>query len=300
MANILGSGTVFEVVDKITKALSGHFVSSKSYAWWILEAITGKKQEQLVLHNKVGLTLEQQVKLEAWLIALIKDKMPLQYLIGFVPFGDLEILVTPPILIPRPETEEWCMALIDKLQSLNNRKLTILDLCSGSGCIALALAHAFPQASVYGIDISPVALALAEKNKIHNKIKNVTFIHSNLFESIASEFTFDLIVSNPPYIAASEWDTLEPSVTKWEDRNALIAEDKGFALIKEILKKAPQYLVKNTELEELDIPNIWIEIGYQQGAQALVLMQEYNYRDREVKKDLAGQDRVLVGRIDTI
>jgi len=287
--------TILEILATITETLSGHFASPKSYAWWILEAITGKRKEHLVLHNSAGITSEQQEKLDTWLIALIKDKMPLQYLIGSVPFGDLEILVAPPTLIPRPETEEWCLDLIDQLQHLNNKKLTILDLCSGSGCIALSLAQALPQASVYGVDIADSALALAEKNKIHNKINNVTFIHSDLFKSFTPDITFDLIVANPPYIAQSEWDTLAPSVTHWEDKNALIADDNGFTIIKEILKKAPEYLSKNAELAMLKIPNVWIEIGYLQGARAKELMQEYNYRDIKVKKDLADKDRVLVG-----
>ena len=97
------------------------------------------------------------------------------------------------------------------------------------------------------------------------------------------------------YIAQSEWDTLAPSVTHWEDKKALIADDNGFTIIKEILKKAPEYLSKNAELAMLKIPNVWIEIGYLQGARAKELMQEYNYRDIKVKKDLADKDRVLVG-----
>lgn len=289
--------TILEIVTHIAEVLSGTFASSTNHAWWILEAIAGKKREQLVAHNSAGLTPEQQIMLDSWLTALIRDKIPLQYLIGSVPFGDLEILVEQPTLIPRPETEEWCMNLIGQLQCLNNKKLTILDLCSGSGCIALSLAQALPRASVYGVDIANSALALAEKNKIHNKINNVTFIHSDLFKSLTPDITFDLIIANPPYIAESEWETLAPSVTQWEDKNALIADDNGFTLIKEILEKAPLYLSKNAELAMLKIPNIWIEIGYLQGARAKELMQEYNYRDIEVKKDLADKGRVLVGRI---
>ena len=158
---------------------------------------------------------------------------------GSTPFAGLEILTQPPVLIPRPETEEWTVNLIEQLQGLPDKKLQILDLCTGSGCIALALADALPQAKIFGTDISDSALALANHNKIHNHIPNVEFLRSDLFAQIPQKFTFDLIVGNPPYIDEQEWNNLDPSVTQSEDKHALLAADHGLALIKKIIAAAP-------------------------------------------------------------
>lgn len=291
------SQNITHLIYEIACTLKPLFTPAEEHAWWIIEAITGKQKSQLIAHETISLTPEQETKLHSWLNALINEHKPLQYLIGSVPFGNLDIIVKPPTLIPRPETEEWCLNLIDQLHTLHNQKLTVLDLCTGSGCIALALAQALPKSSIYGTDISDKALALANRNKIHNKIPNATFLHSDLFASILEEFTFDLIVSNPPYIAQSEWDNLDLSVTQWEDKQALIAPDNGLAIIESILQTAPRYLACNEEMQKLNIPQIIIEIGHEQGAAVHALMATYNYSNITIKQDLAHKDRIACGRI---
>ncbi|MCX5925644.1 MAG: peptide chain release factor N(5)-glutamine methyltransferase [Candidatus Dependentiae bacterium] len=285
------------LIETITHKLIGHFTPPEEHAWWIIEAITGKKRAHLIAKHNISLTPEQHAQLEHWLHALIYEHMPLQYLIGSVPFGDLDILVEPPTLIPRPETEEWCLDLINQLQKAEIKKLTILDMCTGSGCIALALAQALPKATIYATDISNKALELAKKNAIHNKISNVTFLHSDLFDSISDLFKFDIIVANPPYIDQKEWETLAASVSEWEDKKALIAPENGLAIIEEILKIAPQYLKENKELKQHAIPQILIEIGHQQGISVHALMMNYRYNSISIKKDLAHKDRVACGRV---
>src|SRR5438309_827682 len=214
----------------------------QQYAWWILQAICGKTKTELIIQETLMLSNAQKQKIDAWVEQLVVDKMPLQYLLGSVPFADCDILVQTPTLIPRPETEEWCLHIIEHLQLLDNKKIKILDLCTGSGCIAIALSHHLPRAEIVATDIADTALELTEKNTEHNKIRNVTIIKSDLFESIPRGMLFDMIVSNPPYIAQSEFDDLDETVTRWEDHGALIAADDGLAIIKEIIVQAPAFI----------------------------------------------------------
>lgn len=269
----------------------------KQYALWMLQAITGKTELQLITQGPLALTPAQEKKLQKWIDAQVNHHEPLQYLLGSVPFGDLEILVQAPILIPRPETEEWCMILLEHLKKLKNKKLQILDLCTGSGCIALTLAHALPQSTVLATDIDERAIVLCKKNAKHNGISNTTCIKSDLFTNIPQTKKFDFIISNPPYIPLDEWKTLDASVKEWENKIALAAEDDGLALIKKIIEQAPEYLKENAELKEKQIPQLMIEIGYQQGPAISDYFIKSGYNNVVVHKDLEGKDRIVSGRI---
>jgi len=292
-------GTIEVLHHSVEKKLSKKYQDKtlcNQYAWWILESITGQKKEQLLARSADDLSKEQLDKLDEWLRKLIDKSMPLQYLIGSVPFLDLDIFVEPPVLIPRPETEEMCANLIEQLKTLNNQKINILDIGTGSGCIALALAKALPNAQVYATDISDAALELAEKNRKHNNIENVSFLNSNVFNNIPTGLTFDLIVSNPPYVAPEEWEKLDNTVTHWEDRNALVAQNKGLAIIERIAKKAPEFLKPNKEMDRLEIPQILLEIGYTQGHAVSRLLENAGFGVITIKKDLEGKDRIVTGR----
>lgn len=267
-------------------------------AWYLLEKLTNQTQTELIAHAKIALTQHQEKQLQSWIDAIVQQHMPIQYILSSVPFDDLEIIIKPPILIPRPETEYWCMQIIERLRTLKNKKITILDLCAGSGCIALALAKAFPKANIYASDISPHAISLAYDNAAYNKITNVTFFMSDLFENIPKNLHFDLIVSNPPYIAESEWSTLDPSVTQWEDKAALVSGSDGLALIKKIIAQAPQWIRQNKEMQTHTIAQLVIEIGEKQGSMVKQLMQEAGFIHVEIKKDLAERDRYVCGRVD--
>jgi len=153
----------------ILKQCCEHDILAEQEAWWFLEHATGKTQSALLSDDTITLTPEQQKNLDTWVMQRVKEKKPIQYIIGNVPFCNLEILVKPPILIPRPETEEWVSWLIEQLAPVKDEPLQILDLGSGSGCIGLALAKALPQSTVIGLDKNPQAIELAEKNKYHNQ-----------------------------------------------------------------------------------------------------------------------------------
>jgi len=290
------------IVKEIEKKLNTIYddpILCRQYAWWLLEEVTHNQKEQLIIQDIILLDDDQEAKLNKWLDKLINEKIPIQYLIGAIPFGNIEILVEPPTLIPRPETEEWVIKLIKKLKQLQNQKITILDIGTGSGCLALALANALPQAKVVATDIASPALALAQKNAIHNGITNVTFIDSDIFEDLLSKSCFDLIVSNPPYISLAEWRKLDESVTQWEDKSALVAAGKGLEIIQTIIKNACTYINPHDELEEKKIPNIWIEIGYQQADAVVKLMEQAKFLNITVEKDLEEKDRVVTGRVIT-
>lgn len=272
----------------------------QQYAWWMLQSLCKKTKTELIIQETLMLFPEQQRKLDQWMKLLIEDKMPLQYILGSVPFADLEILVEPPTLIPRPETEEWCLYIIEHLLTLRHKKIKIADIATGSGCIALACAYYLPQAQIVATDIADTALELVEKNSEHSKITNVSIIKSDLFASIPHGMMFDIILSNPPYISSTEFAQLDESVTQWEDHNALVAHDNGLAIIKKIIAQAPQFIQTNDEMRSKNIPQLLIEIGYAQGATVKELMHAAGYEDVLVHKDLEGKDRFVTGRVNHV
>jgi release factor glutamine methyltransferase len=228
-------------MNSIIKKITTESGLSTQEAWWLLESIT-QKQKEILLFQKYKCTEEELTKIDTSITKIKDESIPLAYLIGNVPFGELTINVQPPILIPRPETEEWVYKLIDQLEPYETEIRSILDLGTGSGCIALALAHAFPEAQVTATDINPQALSLAQQNADQNKIKNIDFLESNLFQQIPQGEKFDLIVSNPPYIASSYKKTLDKSVINWEDHGALFAPEEGLELIKKMINQLPNFL----------------------------------------------------------
>lgn len=219
---------------------------SSQEAWWLLQHVTGKTSTVLLLENSLSETEEKQ--LSVYLNQITIQHKPLAYIIGSVPFLDLTIKVIPPILIPRPETEQWVHQLILALQPYGNKINRILDIGTGSGVIALSLAKSFPKAQIFAVDINPQALRLTQENATLNQITNVTTIQSNLFASIAAGLTFDLIVSNPPYIDPAEQQSIDQGVTAWEDHHALFSNKCGLEIIEEIIKQAPRYLTSNNDL----------------------------------------------------
>jgi release factor glutamine methyltransferase len=210
-------------------------------AWWLLEAVTHKSKSQ-VLNGHVTLTPQERDHLAILVTQRVREHKPLQYLLGSVPFCGLTINVRPPILIPRPETEEWVTWLIDVYHKAGIATFTALDLCTGTGCIGLALAKHFPLATVVGVDSNADAIALACENKCNNNLNNITFVTSNLYAALSSTFTSNLIVSNPPYLSSDEYDQLDADVRMWEDRDALVGGHNGMLFYREILQGVPKFL----------------------------------------------------------
>jgi release factor glutamine methyltransferase len=181
--------------------------------------------------------------------------------------------------------------LIEQLKAHDVKTFSTLDLCTGTGCIALAIAHAFPQSVVYGTDISTEALACARKNVQNNNIQNVSFISSDLFQNIDDDARYDIIVSNPPYISEHEWQSMKPRVTDWEDPRALLAPDEGLGLITDIIATAQNHLKQWSS----PIPQLWIEIGYRQGGAVAELFEKHGFHSVVIHQDTYGNDRVVTG-----
>ncbi len=209
---------------------------------------------------------------------------PLQYLEGTVQFGPLELAIDRRALVPRPETEGlWEMAVAALGEA--GPGTVIVDLCTGSGNLALALKHAFPRARVYATDTSEEALSLAKENTARTGL-DVTLLPGDLFDPLPPKLMgrIDLLVANPPYVADAEYPALPPDVRR-EPREALVAGPAGTEVLTRIGEGARWWLATGG----------WavVEIGETQGERAMGLFPGL---DREIRRDLAGRDRYLVGR----
>jgi release factor glutamine methyltransferase len=282
--------TLCQILEKQYK----NKIQAQQYAQWTLETIAQQTLAQLIA-NPIIITPLLQTKINHWTEQLIEHEEPIQYLIGTVQCGPLEIFVEHPVLIPRPETEEWVMSLASEIKNVmgNCQPLRILDACTGSGCITLLLASLFPKAEVVGIDNADHAITLAEKNKAHLKISNASFVKADITTYQPTKL-FDLIVSNPPYIDHDDWLMLSPSVTAWEDYHALVADDQGYALIEILINKSSDWLKTDSMLAKSQLPQLVIEIGHEQGQKTLELAQQNpRFYDAKINQDYAGKDRVL-------
>jgi len=231
-------------------------------AWWLLEKLTGQFEAELIADNMIILSEEQDGQLQNWIEQRVHNKKPLQYILGSVPFCNLDILTASPILIPRPETEEITAWVIDLMKQHHVAAIDILDLCTGTGCIALSLAKALPGASVIGSDINVHAVTLAEKNKKLNNVTNASFLASDLYNQLDPQKKFDVIISNPPYLSADSYKDVADEIRLWEDPRALIADHKGMAIYERILHDAKLHLKKPSK--DTQIPQLVMEIGIDQ------------------------------------
>lgn len=218
----------------------------------------------------------------------INENKPIQYILGEIDFIDSRILVESPILIPRPETEEWVFNLLDKFELIKNEKLKIVEVGTGSGCIAISLAQFFKNSEIFALDINQKALDLAKKNADLNKVENIKFIESDVFSNFNEEV--DFIISNPPYISDEQYANLDLSVKNWEDKVALTTSDDGFFVIKKIIENSSSILSD----KYLEYPKIILEIGFDQAKKVSKIFSQNNFKSL-VLKDYADQDRVCLG-----
>ena len=185
------------------------------------------------------------------------------------------------VLIPRQDTE---ILVENAIMKIGGKKCRVLDLCTGSGCIAISISHFCPNVEIVAADISAKALEVAEENNKANQT-NVKFVESDLFENI--EGKFDVIVSNPPYISAEKIKELMPEVSMYEPLIALDGDEDGLAFYRSICGKAGDYLS--------DGGYLLYEIGYSQASDVSRIMHENNFVDIQIVKDQASLDRVVIG-----
>jgi release factor glutamine methyltransferase len=225
---------------------------------------------------------------------------PLQYIVGHVDFLGLTIHVGKGVLIPRPETELLAEEAIKTAQSstfdvqshstsesqkAGSRSLRILDLCTGSGCIALALAKANPGTEVFGTDLSKTALRYAKKNAEVNGIENVTFLQGSLFGPLSADAEFDLIVSNPPYIVTADIRGLQREIKDWEPLKALDGGTDGLDFYRKIFGDAGRYLKRQGI--------VMCELGFGQAPAVREIAKKSAFTNISVIMDYAGIERIL-------
>lgn len=229
---------------------------------------------------------EDEILIWTTILEKLKIQIPIQYILGTTHFYGLEFMVEENVLIPRPETEElvdWIVKLNSKISKKKN--LRILDIGTGSGCIAISLAKNIPNSEVFAIDVSEKALAVAEKNSKLNTV-SVTFLHKNILETTSLDQKFDIIVSNPPYVRNLEKSEIKSNVLDNEPHLALfVADDDALIFYKKIAELAAANLNPNGQL--------FFEINQYLGKETLDLLESLGLKNRELRKDIYGNDRMI-------
>lgn len=235
----------------------------------------------LILSNQLGTFSEEQKDLLRQVLDRLKTGEPLQYIVGFTYFDDLKIHVAPGVLIPRPETEELVYWI---WETTGKRELTMLDWCTGSGCIALALKNRNPESAVFAYDVSPEALAIAKENARQLNLD----ITLELNDALDPVFTgkVDLIVSNPPYIPWKEKQEMHQNVTEFEPDLALFVPNEDPLLF---YRKIAGYAVKQLNPGGY----LFFELHEHFASETKSMLEGMGFRNVEIREDLQGKNRML-------
>lgn len=276
-----------QLIEKIEYSLNDIYIKEELNA--IVRAICcemlGIPLTTYYIKEKVTLTTEQKRRVDE-IIERLKKGEPLQYIEGKAPFCGMDFLVTPATLIPRPETAE----LVDWI-ALDNatKRPSILDLGTGSGCIAIALSKRIPEAIIEACDISHEALKVAKENGERNGAK-VSFFHYDMLDHATPlPHSYNILVSNPPYIKQSESIDMERHVTEWEPHTALfVPDDDALRFYRAIAE------IGQTEALQPG-GSIYVEINQQLGKGTVALFENYGYKEVELRKDIYGNDRMVKG-----
>lgn len=254
-------------------------------AWILLEHVTGVSRTRYYVNPRQVLSKEEEERYLSY-IEKRKKRIPVQHLTGVQEFMGLEFIVNEHVLVPRQDTEVLVETVWEDLEP----GMRVLDMCTGSGCILISLMKRMQTVSGedgiagVGADLSREALQVAEENASKQKVGAV-FVESDLFDKV--EGTYDIIVSNPPYIRTSVIKELQEEVKLHDPYAALDGKEDGLFFYREIIKKSKEYLKKGGRL--------YFEIGHDQGEDVKKLMEEAGFSEVTVKKDLAGLDRVVFG-----
>ena len=228
-----------------------------------------------------------ETELETWNFILdqLKKEIPVQYLLGTTHFYGLEFEVNSNVLIPRPETEELVEWIVQQ-STINHQPTTIkiLDIGTGSGCIAISLAKNLPNSEVFALDVSEHALATAQRNAESNQVA-IQFIHQSILETEDLGHQFDIIVSNPPYVRDLEKQEIKKNVLDNEPHLALFVADNDALLF---YRKIAQLAQKNLS----PTGQLYFEINQYLGQEMVALLKEMNFQNTELRKDVYGNDRM--------
>lgn len=249
----------------------------------IVMNVLGISRSELVLHGKSEVTADEHEKIIKFANRR-KSGEPLQYILGECEFMSLQFSVSPGVLIPRADTETLVETVIENCED----SMKVIDICSGSGCIGISIAHYVKDILVDMVDISDKAVETAKKNIAANgvservKVKKMDILNEYPLEK------YDIAVSNPPYIETEVIDTLQTEVKDYEPLIALDGGNDGLIFYRRIIDTASNFLKNNGLLA--------FEIGYNQGESVKAMMSE-NFKNVELIKDLCGNDRVVIGRL---
>ena len=270
-------------------------VEAESFFYLSLEKLQNLKRIDLALQPNFELT---ESEVDNWnnILDDLKSQKPIQYILGETEFYGLPFLVNENVLIPRPETEELVQLIIVESQMIKKETIRILDIGTGSGCIAVSLAKNLPNAQVFAIDVSEEALRVAKKNAETNQV-SINFIQANILETnnLTQLSTnnqqptteFDVIVSNPPYVRHLEKDEIKKNVLDYEPHLALFVEDNDALLFyRKIAQLSKTSLTQDGKL--------YFEINQYLGKETVELLEELEYKNTKLLKDIYGNDRMIV------
>jgi len=270
-------------------------VEAESFFYLSLEKLHNLKRIDLALQPNFELT-ESEVGNWNNILDDLKSQKPIQYILGETEFYGLPFLVNENVLIPRPETEELVQLIIIESQMIKKETIRILDIGTGSGCIAVSLAKKLPHAEVFAIDVSEEALKVAQKNAEINQV-SISFIQTNILETNnltqlstnnqQPTTAFDIIVSNPPYVRHLEKEEIKKNVLDYEPHLALFVEDNDALLFyRKIAQLSKTSLTQNGKL--------YFEINQYLGKETVELLEELEYENIKLLKDIYDNDRMIV------
>jgi release factor glutamine methyltransferase len=278
--------TVLEAIQKSTDYLDKKGIeSARLNAELLLAEILSCKRLDLYIRFEKPLSDEETNKYRDWIARRGKYE-PLQYIIGHVEFYGLQFNVNQSVLIPRQETE----ILVETVIERNKKKegMRILDIGTGSGIIPILLAKHLIDAEIIAIDISSQVLVTAKENSILNQTDGViTFLEQDIFNADYSPGSFDLIISNPPYVSKEEFSTLQKEIINYEPSKAITDENDGLSFYRHIIEKGRDWLKENGQ--------IYFEVGKDQYEDVQKMMGEYGYKNISITKDYQQIERVIKG-----
>jgi release factor glutamine methyltransferase len=283
----LALGTIRERLDEAAARLSrAGLATPRVDAEWLLAAVLGVTRGRLLIVGDQAMSDETAERYESW-IGRRAAREPLQHILGTQAFRDLTVTVGPDVLVPRPETEllvSWALELLPP----RGTRPVVIDVGTGSGCIACALASERPDVRVVAVDTSPAAVSVARTNvDALGLADRVTVAESDLFAGLAP-MRADLIVSNPPYGPSAVFDTLAPEITEHEPRLAIDGGPDGLGVIRRLVAEAPRWLQPGA-------PLVLETFGDEQVGEVIVIMREAGFTHVRTRADLAGVTRFVSG-----
>ena len=257
----------------------------ESFFFILTEYLHNLKRVDLALNPNFELS-DAEVKKWNAILADLQQEKPIQYITGEAWFYGLQFEVNENTLIPRPETEELVEWIIESQKSkVQSQKCEILDIGTGTGCIPISLKTNLPQANVSAIDVSEKALEVAKRNAVSNKV-DISFIQADILEVEDLNQHFDIIVSNPPYVRNLEKQEIKKNVLDYEPHLALFVEDTDALLF---YRKIAQLALKNLAPNGL----LFFEINQYLGKETVELLENFGFKNIELKKDIYGNDRMI-------